>query len=245
MVLIIDDTLKASEPWRRILYEHNALNYAATLRTYKNELESNNYHVIFIPRISAIPSFYDFYVKFIREYKNIGIVALNDSEINSKCFDMEYLTVLEPNSRHSKITEALNMQMEMSGIKSANSMICNCVRLHRDFMKNTVNIFGLPVMLNNLQYKILLYLAKAAPNPASVENIIKFAFRPNADVKPNNVATQISYINKSVLPYCNYRLIEFIRGKGYKIASKNELTDEYIENILKINPKMRNKSFFS
>ena len=90
--------------------------------------------------------------------------------------------------------------------------------LSLDPSQRRISRSGVEINLSAKEYAILEYLMRNKGNIVSKNKIIRHVWNFEADVLPNNVEAFISMIrNKIETPFSEPKLIETIRGFGYRI----------------------------
>lgn len=82
---------------------------------------------------------------------------------------------------------------------------------------HTVKRSTLEIELTNKEFSLLEYLMRNKNRPVSKEQIIDHVWDFDADVLPNNIEVYISYLREKIDKPFDKKLIQTVRGVGYKI----------------------------
>lgn len=82
---------------------------------------------------------------------------------------------------------------------------------------HTVKRSALEIELTNKEFSLLEYLMRNKNRPVSKEQIIEHVWDFDADVLPNNIEVYISYLREKIDKPFDKKLIQTVRGVGYKI----------------------------
>lgn len=82
---------------------------------------------------------------------------------------------------------------------------------------HTVKRSTLEIELTNKEFSLLEYLMRNKNRPVSKEQIIEHVWDFDADVLPNNIEVYISYLREKIDKPFDKKLIQTVRGVGYKI----------------------------
>lgn len=89
--------------------------------------------------------------------------------------------------------------------------------LSLDPILHTVKRSNSAIELTNKEFSLLEYLMRNKNRPVSKEQIIEHVWDFDADVLPNNIEVYISYLREKIDKPFNKKLIQTVRGVGYKI----------------------------
>lgn len=89
--------------------------------------------------------------------------------------------------------------------------------LSLDPVLHTVKRSTLEIELTNKEFSLLEYLMRNKNRPVSKEQIIEHVWDFDADVLPNNIEVYISYLREKIDKPFDKKLIQTVRGVGYKI----------------------------
>ena len=73
------------------------------------------------------------------------------------------------------------------------------------------------IELTNKEFSLLEYLLRNKNRPVSKEQIIEHVWDFDADILPNNIEVYISYLREKIDKPFDKKLIQTVRGVGYKI----------------------------
>ncbi len=73
------------------------------------------------------------------------------------------------------------------------------------------------IELTNKEFSLLEYLMRNKNRPVSKEQIIEHVWDFDADILPNNIEVYISYLREKIDKPFDKKLIQTVRGVGYKI----------------------------
>ena len=89
--------------------------------------------------------------------------------------------------------------------------------LSLDPILHTVKRSNSAIELTNKEFSLLEYLMRNKNRPVSKEQIIEHVWDFDADVLPNNIEVYISYLREKIDKPFDKKLIQTVRGVGYKI----------------------------
>ena len=89
--------------------------------------------------------------------------------------------------------------------------------LSLDPILHTVKRSDSAIELTNKEFSLLEYLMRNKNRPVSKEQIIEHVWDFDADVLPNNIEVYISYLREKIDKPFDKKLIQTVRGVGYKI----------------------------
>lgn len=89
--------------------------------------------------------------------------------------------------------------------------------LSLDPILHTVKRFNSAIELTNKEFSLLEYLMRNKNRPVSKEQIIEHVWDFDADILPNNIEVYISYLREKIDKPFDKKLIQTVRGVGYKI----------------------------
>ena len=89
--------------------------------------------------------------------------------------------------------------------------------LSLDRILHTVKRSNSAIELTNKEFSLLEYLMRNKNRPVSKEQIIEHVWDFDADVLPNNIEVYISYLREKIDKPFDKKLIQTVRGVGYKI----------------------------
>ena len=89
--------------------------------------------------------------------------------------------------------------------------------LSLDPILHTVKRSNSAIELTNKEFSLLEYLMRNKNRPVSKEQIIEHVWDFDSDVLPNNIEVYISYLREKIDKPFNKKLIQTVRGVGYKI----------------------------
>ena len=89
--------------------------------------------------------------------------------------------------------------------------------LSLDPILHTVKRSNSAIELTNKEFSLLEYLMRNKNRPVSKEQIIEHVWDFDADILPNNIEVYISYLREKIDKPFDKKLIQTVRGVGYKI----------------------------
>lgn len=89
--------------------------------------------------------------------------------------------------------------------------------LSLDPILHTVKRSNSAIELTNKEFSLLEYLMRNKNRPVSKEQIIEHVWDFEADILPNNIEVYISYLREKIDKPFDKKLIQTVRGVGYKI----------------------------
>ncbi len=89
--------------------------------------------------------------------------------------------------------------------------------LSLDPILHTVKRSNSAIELTNKEFSLLEYLMRNKNQPVSKEQIIEHVWDFDADILPNNIEVYISYLREKIDKPFDKKLIQTVRGVGYKI----------------------------
>lgn len=89
--------------------------------------------------------------------------------------------------------------------------------LSLDPILHTVKRSNSVIELTNKEFSLLEYLMRNKNRPVSKEQIIEHVWDFDADILPNNIEVYISYLREKIDKPFDKKLIQTVRGVGYKI----------------------------
>lgn len=101
--------------------------------------------------------------------------------------------------------------------KISSESILKIADLTIDLNSHKVRRNGNDIELTNKEFSLLEYLARNKGMPLSKNQIIEHVWDFDADILPNNIEVHISYLRDKIDKKYTKKLIQTVRGVGYKI----------------------------
>ncbi len=187
-----------------------------------SSLESFSEHKILICALNKNGEVFEYLTRMKKLYPSTYFIILSsqkNDEFLEKCFNGFADDFIHTDTSLLEIKARIEAKVrEISKTKSKeNNLSWEEIKINisnqKAFIKYGIKEFK-DILLSPIEYKLLVYLAKAPYRVIERKSLLKDVWGLNPDISTRSVDIHISKLRKKLGPYSN--ILKTIRGRGYK-----------------------------